>query len=244
MGSRVPGIWTGGNSGAEVVGSSPQEACIEVAVMLCVCQGIVGAVSPKCAPTARYCLAGELVPWCGVRGSNVGTEAFWCLLCCAHMQWLGWHRVGLLPCCRNTLCGGRAGYRGGARGRGCVLGSRCVDVSTSAFQGWSSLTGLCSCEVGIHGVCVRGHVFDIYVLVGGGLVGKFMLEFMGGGRFMGLRLEFNGRLGLGLPPLLDHLRPPIKCVSLVPAAPQDFCTVDARWFPGGLSFALLWGWLR
>ncbi|MEQ2249431.1 hypothetical protein ILYODFUR_029167 [Ilyodon furcidens] len=71
-----------------------------------------------------------------------------------------------------------------------VWSLRCMDVSSSAFRGWSSSVEVCPCGEGIHGVWVWGHVFDICVLVGGGPVGRFMLG------FMGLRSEFIGGLGL------------------------------------------------
>ncbi|MEQ2254143.1 hypothetical protein ILYODFUR_000634 [Ilyodon furcidens] len=51
----------------------------------------------------------------------------------------------------------------------------------------------------LYRVLVLGHVFDICVLVGGGLVGKFMLGFVGCGMLMGLRSEFTEGLGLFRP---------------------------------------------
>ncbi|MED6276085.1 hypothetical protein CHARACLAT_033462 [Characodon lateralis] len=47
-----------------------------------------------------------------------------------------------------------------------------------------------------NGVWVRGHVFHICVLVWGGAVGKFTLEFIGDWRFMGLGSEFIRVLGV------------------------------------------------
>ncbi|MEQ2225726.1 hypothetical protein ILYODFUR_020320 [Ilyodon furcidens] len=82
----------------------------------------------------------------------------------------------------------------------------CVELALCGcgFVGFSGIkltfggVPLC-CGEGIHGVWVRGHVFDICVLVGGGPVGKFMLGFIGGERLMGLGSEFIEGLRLFYP---------------------------------------------
>ncbi|MEQ2253889.1 hypothetical protein ILYODFUR_037162, partial [Ilyodon furcidens] len=75
---------------------------------------------------------------------------------------------------------------------------------------------------GIHGVWVRGHMFDIWVLVGGGPVEKFMLGFIGGRGLMTLGSEFISRSGL-FHPLVALVGGPVW-----PCRPL-FCTCCPLW---------------
>ncbi|MEQ2261077.1 hypothetical protein XENORESO_005317 [Xenotaenia resolanae] len=86
---------------------------------------------------------------------------------------------------------------------GVIGAGLCVELQLygCGFLGFLGMELTCGCVLlccgeGIHGIWVRGHVFDICVLDGGGPVGKFMLGFIGGGGLVELGSEFIEGLGL------------------------------------------------
>ncbi|MEQ2285018.1 hypothetical protein AMECASPLE_027531 [Ameca splendens] len=171
--------------------------------MWCVCVdagGVVGAAGSSCVPLGlRDLLPGEFVPsWCGVGGFFVSTVLGG--VCSVTPVGGGWGGIVWGSYLAITVCcvvGGRIRREYLKWGR--MWNLRCVGVSLLAFRGWSSSVEVCPCQEGIYGVWVRAHVFDICVLAGGGPVGRFMLEFLGGGGLMGLRSDFIGVLGLFYP---------------------------------------------
>ncbi|MEQ2230740.1 hypothetical protein ILYODFUR_032489 [Ilyodon furcidens] len=101
--------------------------------------------------------------------------------------------LGLLAGCAQLGAVGQPrcmeqGLRGGLALCGCV------------FIGFSaSLVRVRPSEKGIHFIYVRGHVFDTCVLGESSPLEKFVLWFMGSGRFIERRLEFIVGLGVFCP---------------------------------------------
>ncbi|MEQ2309370.1 hypothetical protein AMECASPLE_037992, partial [Ameca splendens] len=154
---------------------------------LCGCGGMVGAVGPGSVKPAWQILPDGFVPFrCGVVASIVTM-----VLGVVYSVMLGWCCIGPLPCCCGALCGGWQGVAGRLE-QGWVWSLCSVDVSSSAFRGWSSSAGLFPCGEGIHAIWAQGHVINVCILVGDGSVGKLMLGFVVGGGLNGVEIGIHG----------------------------------------------------